>query len=89
MQLLTKVIIVLSFCGMWSCAGQDSGAGTTADQNIALPETELAQEVINETLRSWQAYKQYAWGDDVLKPLSKGASNWYEEPLYISPIDAY
>jgi hypothetical protein len=49
----------------------------------------LAQEVKNETLRSWLAYKQYAWGHDALMPLSKSHEDWYKEPLYISPIDAY
>lgn len=42
-----------------------------------------------EMLRSWNAYKEYAWGDDVLLPLSKSGFNWYEESLGISPIDAY
>ncbi|MBL7774425.1 MAG: glycoside hydrolase family 47 protein [Saprospiraceae bacterium] len=49
----------------------------------------LAQEVKNETLRSWQSYKRYAWGHDALMPLSKTFEDWYREPLYISPIDAY
>jgi mannosidase alpha-like ER degradation enhancer 1/mannosidase alpha-like ER degradation enhancer 2 len=49
----------------------------------------LAQQVINETQRTWDAYKKYAWGHDVLKPLSKSYQDWYAEPLYISPIDAY
>ena len=40
-------------------------------------------------LRSWQAYKDYAWGYDVLLPLSKSGFNWYEESLSISPFDAY
>ncbi len=48
-----------------------------------------SEDVKNETARTWQAYQQYAWGYDVLLPLSKGAKNWYDEPLYISPIDAY
>jgi mannosidase alpha-like ER degradation enhancer 1/mannosidase alpha-like ER degradation enhancer 2 len=50
---------------------------------------ELAEEVRNETKRCWEAYKTYAWGSDVLLPISKGSKNWYEHPLYISPIDAY
>jgi len=58
-----------------------AATATTADN--------LAQEVVNETLRSWKAYKQYAWGHDVLAPLSKSHKDWYEKPLYISPIDAY
>ena len=58
-------------------------------ESESFPETTLGQEIIDETLRSWKSYKQYAWGDDVLAPLSKSSKNWYEEPLYISPIDAY
>ncbi len=49
----------------------------------------LAKDVKDETYRTWQAYKKYAWGHDVLTPLSKSYKDWYEEPLYISPIDAY
>ena len=52
-------------------------------------DTTLAQDVVNETLRSWNAYKKYAWGHDALAPLSKSFSDWYSKPLYISPIDAY
>lgn len=49
----------------------------------------LAEEIKTETLRSWNAYKQYAWGHDALAPLSKSYRDWYEKSLYISPIDAY
>ena len=49
----------------------------------------LKEDVVHETLRSWRAYKTYAWGHDELKPLTKGYNNWYKEPLSISPIDAY
>lgn len=49
----------------------------------------LAREVKKEFIRSWNDYKQYAWGHDVLLPLSKGHHDWYEESLHISPIDAY
>jgi len=49
----------------------------------------LAAEVKAETLRSWNSYKQYAWGKDVLLPLSKKGYNWYENSLGISPYDAY
>ena len=50
---------------------------------------ELQAEVKAETLRSWNDYKKYAWGHDVLLPLSKSYFDWYEESLGISPIDAY
>jgi len=48
-----------------------------------------AATIKSETLRAWNAYKDYAWGYDVLKPLSKQGYNWYEQSLGISPIDAY
>jgi len=53
------------------------------------PNQKLALEVKNEFIRSWDAYKKYAWGHDVLLPISKTFSDWYKEPLHISPIDAY
>ncbi|GAB4316304.1 MAG: hypothetical protein Kow00127_07660 [Bacteroidales bacterium] len=52
-------------------------------------DTEKAAEVASETLRTWKAYREYAWGHDVLKPLSKSFYDWYEHPLMISPVDAY
>ncbi len=50
---------------------------------------DLATEVVFETNRTWESYKKYAWGHDVLKPLSGEYHDWYSESLYISPIDAY
>lgn len=60
---------------------------TVAEKTVK--NTPLAEEVKKETKRTWDAYKKYAWGHDVLKPLSKTHQDWYKEPLYISPIDAY
>lgn len=48
-----------------------------------------AEDVKAEMKRSWDAYREYAWGQDVLLPLSKSGYNWYEESLGISPFDAY
>ncbi len=64
---------------------QEQKKGETSNDNLSL----LAQQVKDEMLRSWQGYKQYAWGYDVLLPLSKKGYNWYEETLGISPYDAY
>lgn len=68
-----------------SSTGEQNKSKRDADHSQTL----AAQDVINETLRSWQSYKKYAWGHDVLAPLSKTYKDWYAEPLYISPIDAY
>src|ERR1044071_2871029 len=52
------------------------------------PNKKLAAEVKAEFLHAWNGYKQYAWGHDDLKPLSKGFKDWYAEPLLMSPVDA-
>ena len=48
----------------------------------------LARDVKAEFLHAWNAYKTYAWGHDILKPLSKSHQDWYDVPLYLTPIDA-
>jgi mannosidase alpha-like ER degradation enhancer 2 len=48
----------------------------------------LANDVRREFLHAWNDYKQYAWGHDDLKPLSKSYHDWYAEPLLMTPVDA-
>jgi ER degradation enhancer, mannosidase alpha-like 2 len=48
----------------------------------------LANDVKNEFLHAWNAYKTYAWGHDGLHPISKTPYDWYSSPLYILPLDA-
>jgi mannosidase alpha-like ER degradation enhancer 2 len=48
----------------------------------------LASEVRREFLHAWNDYKQYAWGHDDLKPLSKSYHDWHAEPLLMTPVDA-
>jgi glycosyl hydrolase family 47 len=47
-----------------------------------------AEQVRQEFLHSWKAYKRYAWGHDELKPLSKGRRDWHALSLYMTPVDA-
>ncbi|MBI2427810.1 MAG: glycoside hydrolase family 47 protein [Ignavibacteriales bacterium] len=49
----------------------------------------IANEVKKEFLHSWNAYKQYAWGADGVRPLSKKPYTWYDESLLMTPIDAF
>ncbi len=49
---------------------------------------ELAARVRAEFLHAWRGYERYAWGHDELKPLSKTARDWYDEPLYMTQVDA-
>src|ERR1700760_2121694 len=48
----------------------------------------MALQVRGEFLYAWNAYKQYAWGHDELKPLSQGHHDWYSTSLLMTPVDA-
>jgi mannosidase alpha-like ER degradation enhancer 2 len=61
---------------------QDATAPTPADK----PKT--ANRIRQEFLHAWNGYKQYAWGHDELKPLSKSHRDWYGASLYMTPVDA-
>ncbi|HEX7720693.1 MAG TPA: glycoside hydrolase family 47 protein [Pyrinomonadaceae bacterium] len=65
-------------------------AVTWAQSSVALaqPRAELQHEVRTEFLHAWNGYKQYAWGHDDLKPLTKSYHDWYAEPLLMTPVDA-
>ncbi len=62
--------------------GQTSG-GTSPGET-----SDVANQVREEFLHAWNAYKQYAWGHDELSPLSKGYHDWYGTSLYMTPVDA-
>jgi mannosidase alpha-like ER degradation enhancer 2 len=57
---------------------------TAADLPI---DAEMAERVRQEFRHAWDGYKQYAWGHDALKPLSKTYHDWYGVPLLLSPVD--
>ncbi|MGC2108454.1 MAG: glycoside hydrolase family 47 protein [Candidatus Korobacteraceae bacterium] len=49
---------------------------------------EMADAVRQEFLHAWNGYKQYAWGHDELRPLTKGYRDWYGTSLLMTPVDA-
>jgi hypothetical protein len=61
----------------------------TTEQKEKQADKIIADKIKAEFVRSWEAYKTYAWGHDVLLPVSKGYMDWYAQSLHISPIDAY
>jgi ER degradation enhancer, mannosidase alpha-like 2 len=62
-------------------------APITCSQQLS-SKAQLAAQVRSEFLHAWNGYKQYAWGHDDLKPLSKSYHDWYAEPLLMTPVDA-
>ena len=39
-------------------------------------------------MHAWSGYKQYAWGHDDLRPLTRTHHDWYEQPLLMTPVDS-
>jgi hypothetical protein len=72
-----------------SCNKSEKNQSSSTNLNSKDTLAYEASEIKSQMLRSWNAYKTYAWGKDVLLPLSKSGFNWYKESLGISPIDAY
>lgn len=48
----------------------------------------MADRVRQEFLHAWTGYKQFAWGHDELRPLSKTHRDWYAKSLLMTPVDA-
>ena len=49
---------------------------------------DMAAKVRQEFLHAWDGYKQYAWGHDELRPLTKSYRDWYGTSLLMTPVDA-
>jgi ER degradation enhancer, mannosidase alpha-like 2 len=59
-----------------------------ADTQHQVTAAQLESEVRAEFYHAWSAYKQYAWGHDGLKPLSKSYYDEYGVPFYLTAVDA-
>lgn len=75
------LILLFSICTIASCPA------VAQEQHPSSPGP-MALQVRGEFLYAWNAYKQYAWGHDELKPLSKGYHDWYNGTLLMTPVDA-
>jgi len=63
--------------------------GADANKSAPLADTdEVAKRVSREFQHAWNGYKQYAWGHDELRPLSKSYRDWHTVPLYMTPVDS-
>ncbi|VDK52082.1 unnamed protein product [Anisakis simplex] len=47
------------------------------------PQNDRQREVVDAFKHAWKGYKEYAWGHDTLKPISKGYSDWFGVGLTI------
>lgn len=87
---VSALILTLSFCMTASALATkkpkaDAGKPDTAELRA---NAGTAKQVREEFLHAWNGYKQYAWGHDELKPLSKTYRDWHKVPLLMTPVDA-
>ena len=50
---------------------------------------EMCQKVKAAAQHAWKGYKDYAWGADDLRPLTKAPHNWYAHSMLMTPVDAF
>lgn len=81
-------ILLFAFVAVLSSSSLASGNRSQVSKAALPSHQQLAAEVRTEFLHAWNGYKEYAWGNDDLKPLSKSHHNWYSEPLLMTPVDA-
>ena len=53
-----------------------------------LNKKQMAERVKTEFKHAWDGYKQYCWGHDDLKPISKTCRDWYGTPILMTQVDA-
>jgi len=51
--------------------------------------TEMCDKVKAAAQKAWKGYKDYAWGGDDLRPLTKAPHNWYSHSMLMTPVDAF
>lgn len=73
---------------MYSAPASEDQAGRKASEASSDEKAEMARRVREEFLHAWNGYKQYAWGHDELKPLSKSYHDWHSVSLDMTPVDA-
>ena len=74
-------LMALTICVL-TIGSYSSVLGQTVDKK------QMAERVKAEFLHSWNGYKQYCWGHDDLKPISKTCRDWYGTPILMTPVDS-
>lgn len=78
----TALVITALLLGFQQGDAQMNATASSIDKTV------VAEKVRQEFLHAWNGYKQYAWGHDELRPLSKGFRDWHAGSLLMTPVDA-
>ena len=61
---------------------------TVAFYGQSVDRKQMAERVKAEFKHAWDGYKQYCWGHDDLKPISKTCRDWYGTTILMTPVDS-
>ena len=89
LRFLILTVTITSLPAKQTVAAATTAVGDAAAQSSTFPgQAEMAERVRAEFLHAWNGYRQYAWGHDELRPLSKTPFDWYGTSLLMTPVDA-
>lgn len=74
-----KLTILMPGIFLWCSLGL---SGQTVDKK------QMTDKVKAEFMHAWNGYKQYCWGHDDLKPISKTCRDWYGTTILMTPVDS-
>jgi hypothetical protein len=77
------ISVFASYCIFFSAHAQPDQPFT---ENM---KREMQAKIVDACRHGWQGYKQYAWGYDDLRPLTKTGRNWHSRSLLMTPVDAF
>ena len=72
----------------WVCCIFSSLILFGAAMGAVVDREQLAAEVKAEFLHAWNGYKQYCWGHDDLRPITKTCRDWYGTPILMTAVDS-
>jgi ER degradation enhancer, mannosidase alpha-like 2 len=85
LELAALIVVVAVIAAIPAATGSSAILAATHEKSA---NPQMAQQVKQEFLHAWNGYKEYAWGHDELRPLSKSYHDWYGTSLYMTPVDA-
>ena len=88
----TFISLILSLVTLFALAqidGKNIVNSVQTPSNEKIDKKKMANEVREAFIHSWEGYRKYAWGHDILKPLTKTYYDWYGVSLCMTPVDAF
>ncbi|MBZ5534636.1 MAG: glycoside hydrolase family 47 protein [Acidobacteriia bacterium] len=87
MTSIASLLQILLFPWLFTATAVAAGHSPRSFQT-PIDTEQMAQRVRAEFLHAWHGYERDAWGHDELQPLSKTPHDWYQQSLYMTPVDA-